>query len=51
MESDCNFSKIVDFIFEIEYLKKQQHNGIKIAGVKNPDSVAEHSFCASQLHI
>lgn len=40
---------IVDFIFEINNLKRFEHCGTKFAGVKNPDSIAEHVFRTSQI--
>lgn len=40
---------IVNYIFEISILKKEKHNGFKLIGVKDPDSVAEHALRASQI--
>lgn len=40
---------IVNFIFEINQLKRQRHSGFQLAGVKDPDSVAEHVMRAAQI--
>lgn len=40
---------IVNFIFELNQLKRQRHNGFQMAGVKDPDSVAEHVMRAAQI--
>lgn len=44
-----NIQNIVNFIFELGHLKRQEHSGWKLAGVKNPDSVAEHVAVAAQI--
>lgn len=44
-----NIKKVVNFIFEINQLKRQKHAGPKFAGVKDPDTVAEHALRASQI--
>jgi len=44
-----NIKKLVNFIFEINQLKRQRHSGFQLAGVKNPDSVAEHALRAAQI--
>ena len=44
-----NFAGIVDFIFEINNLKRFEHCGTKFVGVKNPDSIAEHVFRTMQI--
>ena len=41
--------KIVNFIFELNQLKKQHHSGFLLAGVKNPDTIAEHALRAAQI--
>jgi putative hydrolase of HD superfamily len=41
--------KVVNFIFEINQLKRQRHSGFQLAGVKDPDSVAEHVMRAAQI--
>ncbi|MCK4540150.1 HD family hydrolase [Candidatus Parcubacteria bacterium] len=41
--------KIVNFIFELGVLKRLKHNGWLLAGVKNPETVAEHSLRAAQI--
>ena len=40
---------IVNFIFELNQLKRQRHNGFQLAGVKNPDTVAEHVLRTAQI--
>lgn len=44
-----NLKNIVNFIFEINQLKRQRHSGFQLAGVKDPDSVAEHVMRAAQI--
>lgn len=44
-----NTKNIVNFIFEINQLKRQRHSGFQLAGVKEPDSVAEHVMRAAQI--
>lgn len=44
-----NIKKIVDFIFEINNMKRFKHSGTKFAGVKEPDSIAEHVFRTVQI--
>lgn len=44
-----NTKKIVNFIFEPNQLKRQAHNGFQHAGVKYPDTIAEHSLRAAQI--
>jgi len=41
--------KLVNLIFEGEHLKRIKHEGWRLAGVPNPDSVAEHSLVAAQI--
>ena len=41
--------KIVNFIFELNQLKRQAHTGWWFVGVKDPDTVAEHAFRAAQI--
>jgi putative hydrolase of HD superfamily len=41
--------RVCDFIFELGVLKRLPRSGSFIAGVKNPDSIAEHIFRTSQL--
>ncbi len=38
---------LINYFFEIGMLKKYHHNGVMAAGVKIPDTVAEHSFRAA----
>ncbi|MDD2909341.1 MAG: HD domain-containing protein [Candidatus Pacebacteria bacterium] len=40
---------IVNYIFEIGVLKREKHNGFKMIGVDNLNSVAEHALRASQV--
>lgn len=40
---------IVNFVFELGQLKRQVHSGFQLCGVKNPTTVAEHSFRAAQI--
>ena len=40
---------IVNFIFELNQLKRQRHCGFKMTGVKNPYSVAAHVMRAAQI--
>jgi putative hydrolases of HD superfamily len=44
-----NTKKIVNFIFELGHLKIQPRSGWWFAGVKNPESVAEHVMRAAQI--
>jgi putative hydrolases of HD superfamily len=44
-----NTKKLVNYIFEINHLKKIKHNGWYLAGVDRPDSVAEHVMRAAQI--
>ena len=44
-----NIKKIVNFIFEINHLKFVKHAGWLKAGIKDPDSVAEHVMRAAQI--
>jgi len=43
------YNKITQFVFEIGNLKKFKHCGTKFAGIKDPDSLAEHALRASQI--
>lgn len=38
-----NYTNICNYIFELGVLKKFEHCGTKVAGVKHPDSIAEHA--------
>ncbi|MDO8529495.1 MAG: HD domain-containing protein [bacterium] len=44
-----NTKKIVNFIFEINQLKRRKQTGWSLAGVNNPPSIAEHSLRAAQI--
>ncbi len=39
-----NLEKICDYVFELNALKKFRHSGTKLAGVKEPDTIAEHAY-------
>ena len=41
--------KLTNLIFECFHLKEIKHEGWRMAGVPNPDSVAEHSLNAAQI--
>lgn len=41
--------KVVNFIYELNHLKLIKHHGWLKAGVKDPDSVAEHAWRAAQI--
>ncbi len=44
-----NVKKIINFIFELNHLKRQRQSGFQLMGVKNPCTVAEHVFRATQI--
>ncbi|MCK5211273.1 HD domain-containing protein [Candidatus Parcubacteria bacterium] len=44
-----DIKNIVNFIFELNQLKRLKHSGMWLAGVKDPDSVAEHVMRAAQI--
>lgn len=48
-EKNINSKKLVNFFFEVLSLKMQPRSGFQRVGIRNPDSVAEHSFCATQI--
>lgn len=41
--------KLINFIFELGQLRRIKHEGWRIVGVDNPESVAEHSLRAAQI--
>lgn len=41
--------KIINYMFELGMLKRYHHNGVMAAGVKIPDTVAEHSYRAAVI--
>ncbi|MFH1565305.1 MAG: HD domain-containing protein [bacterium] len=43
MNNQQKDQKITDFFFELGMLKRQKHNGTAIAGVRSPDSLADHT--------
>lgn len=42
-------NEIINYFFELGMLKKIYHNGPQAAGVKNPDTVAEHIYRAAVI--
>jgi len=40
---------VINFIFELGMLRRVKHEGVKLAGVNNPESVADHNLRAAQL--
>lgn len=44
-----NFKKVVNFIFELNQLKRQKHDGWRLAGVNYPPSVADHALRVAQI--
>lgn len=44
-----DFEGIVDFIYELGAMKRLKHIGTKYAGIKDPDTLAEHVFRATQI--
>jgi len=44
-----NKEKIVKFLSEIQMLKRIKHEGVRLAGVENPCSVAEHILISAQI--
>ena len=44
-----NTKNIVNFIFELNQLKRQRHSGFQLVGVKNPDTIAEHALRTAQI--
>ncbi len=49
MKNISMIKKIVNLIFEAFHLKQVKHEWRRLAGVQNPDSVAEHSLSAAQI--
>lgn len=41
--------KIISFLSEIQVLKRVRREGVRLIGVENPDSVAEHALLAAQI--
>jgi putative hydrolase of HD superfamily len=41
--------KTVNLIFEMNQLKREYHRGFALAGVREPDTIAEHSLRAAQI--
>lgn len=44
-----NLKRIVNFFFELGMLKRGKHQGVCLAGVTHPDSLADHSARASLI--
>lgn len=44
-----NDKKICDYIFEMGTLKKFHHSGTRLAGVNEPDTIAEHVYRTSLI--
>lgn len=44
-----SIKNIVNFIFELNQLKRIRHSGFKLCGVKDPDGIAEHAWRAAQI--
>jgi len=40
---------ILNFIFELGQLRRIDHEGWKLIGIKHPETVAEHSLRAAQI--
>ena len=46
---DKELKKIANFFFELIQLKRTPRSGVTTLGIKNPDTVAEHSLVAAQI--
>lgn len=44
-----NVEDIKKFMSEMQMLKRVKHEGVRLAGVQFPDSIAEHSLSAAQI--
>lgn len=44
MTTDADLEPVVDFLYELGLLKRSKRTGWWVAGIKDPESVAEHSF-------
>lgn len=44
-----NIESIKKFLSEMQMLKRVKHEGVRLAGVQFPDSIAEHSLSAAQI--
>jgi putative hydrolase of HD superfamily len=44
-----NIESIKKFLSEMQMLKRVKHEGVRLAGVQFPDSIAEHSLAAAQI--
>lgn len=41
--------KLTNYIFELNTLKKFSHSGFKLAGIRHPDTIAEHVYRTSTI--
>jgi putative hydrolase of HD superfamily len=48
-DQDAQFSAVASYLFEVGVLKHAKRTGWWIAGVKDPETIAEHSFRTSIL--
>jgi len=44
-----NYNNIVKYLFELGHLKKIKHEGWRLLGIANPESIADHSLRAAQI--
>lgn len=44
-----SIDKLINFIFELAQLRRIKHEGWRLVGIDNPESVAEHSLRAAQI--
>ncbi len=42
-------NNVVKFLSEIQVLKRIRHEGVRLSGVENPDSIAEHAAISAQI--
>lgn len=42
--SPMDYKKAANYIFEVGTLKKFAHSGTKLAGIRHPDTIAEHAY-------
>jgi len=46
---NVRIKKVVNFIFEMGHLKREKNRGFALVGVKDPNTIAEHSLRAAQI--
>jgi len=46
---NIRIERVVNFIFEMGHLKREKNRGFALAGVKEPNAIAEHSLRAAQI--